>query len=86
MAIKDEIDKIKERNKRVEADKAWETSLARKVVIVTFTYSLSVIVLLSIDAPNPFFNAAIPTLGFLLSTMTFGFIKKWWIHNIYRRG
>jgi hypothetical protein len=86
MAIKDEIDKIKERNKRVEADKAWETSLARKVVIVTFTYSLSVIVLISIDAPNPFFNAAIPTLGFLLSTMTFGFIKKWWIQNMYRRG
>ena len=86
MAVKEDIERIKERNRRVEADKAWETSISRKVVIVVFTYCLSVMVLLSIDAPEPFFNAIIPTLGFLLSTMTFGFLKKWWIHNIYRGG
>lgn len=80
-----ELDSIKERNRRVEADKAWETSLARKAVIAAFTYALAVIVLVSIKAPEPFLNALIPSLGFLLSTMTFGFLKEWWIANRYKR-
>lgn len=78
-----EIEAIKERNRRVEADKAWETSNARKAVIAGFTYVLAVVILISIQAPEPFFNALIPTAGFLLSTMTFGFLKAWWIRNIY---
>jgi len=84
MAVEEEIEAIKERNKRVEADKAWEVSNARKLVIASFTYVLAAIILISIQAPEPFFNALIPTIGFLLSTMTFGFLKKWWVHNIYR--
>ncbi|MEW6748248.1 MAG: hypothetical protein AB1295_00910 [Candidatus Micrarchaeota archaeon] len=84
---RDEIEAIKERNRRVEADKAWETSNARKLVIAVFTYLLAVAILISIGAPQPFLNALIPTAGFLLSTMTFGFLKKWWVHNIYgKRG
>ena len=85
MTLEAEVDKIKERNKRVEADKAWETSWARKIVIALFTYALSVVILASIRAPEPFLNAMIPTIGFLLSTATFGFAKGWWIANVYRR-
>ena len=33
-----EIGKIKQRNKKVEADKAWETSTTRKAIISIFTY------------------------------------------------
>jgi hypothetical protein len=33
-----EIDEIKERNRRVELDKAWETSVTRRVAIMTLTY------------------------------------------------
>ena len=29
---------INERNKRIEADKAWETSLTRRAIIAAFTY------------------------------------------------
>ena len=32
------IQAIEERNKRVEADKAWETSLTRRVSIAVITY------------------------------------------------
>ena len=34
------IDDIEKRNKKVEGDKAWETSTLRKVLIVVLTYSL----------------------------------------------
>ena len=35
MKIEEEINNIKERNKRVELDKKWETSLTRKIFIIT---------------------------------------------------
>jgi len=81
--IRAEIERIKERNKRVEADKAWETSWARKIVIAAFTYILASLVLVSIGAPAPLINAFIPTLGFVLSTMTFDFIKNKWVEGRY---
>ena len=34
MKIENEIKKIKERNKRVELDKAWETSYTRRIFIL----------------------------------------------------
>jgi len=37
-SLKIEIEKIKGRNRRVEADKAWETSLTRKILIAVLTY------------------------------------------------
>ena len=36
--IKSDIEQIKQRNARVEADKAWETSLFRKILIAVLTY------------------------------------------------
>ena len=47
--LENEIEKIKERNARVEKDKAWETSWTRRicimiltyVVVVTYTYIIS---------------------------------------------
>jgi len=38
MDIEKEIIKIKERNKRVELDKRWETSWTRKICICILTY------------------------------------------------
>lgn len=79
--IKKEIDLIKERNRRVEADKAWETSRTRVVSIVAMTYILTAIVFYFIGVKNFFLNALIPTVGFYLSTLSLPFIKKWWIEN-----
>lgn len=77
-----EISKIKERNKRVEADKAWETSLFRRVTIALMTYAIVVLFLWQINAPNYWLNAIIPTGAFILSTLTLPFIKRWWIKKI----
>jgi hypothetical protein len=79
MDIEHELLAIKERNKRVEADKAWETSLFRKLLILVTTYLVASLALFATGAPNFHIGAIIPTLGFFLSTLTFPIFKKWWI-------
>ncbi len=83
--VRAELEKIKERNRRVEADKAWETSWTRKLVIAAFIYIFAVIVLASIRALSPLLNGLIPSLAFLFSTETFDLLKKWWIGNRYKK-
>ncbi|MFA5986611.1 MAG: hypothetical protein WC819_04675 [Parcubacteria group bacterium] len=80
-----EIEEIKKRNQRVEADKAWETSLARKCMIVCLTYTVVVIFFFSANLSRPFINAIVPTIGFLLSTITGGLIKKRWLATVYKK-
>jgi len=78
MNIEQEIKKIQERNKRVELDKAWETSKTRKVSIAVLTYLVMVLVMYSLKMDSPFIGAIIPTLGFTLSTFSLDFIKEFW--------
>jgi preprotein translocase subunit SecF len=79
--IKKDIQEIKERNSRVEVDKAWETSWTRKVLVLGLTYSVVVLFFFFAELPKPFINAIVPTLGFLLSTFSISFFKKLWIRN-----
>lgn len=83
--MRSEIEKIKERNSRVEADKAWETSSSRRVIISAMTYFTVVAFLASIGAPNPWVNAFVPAIGFFLSTLTLPFFKNLWLKRFYRR-
>lgn len=41
--LKKEIEQIEKRNKRVEIDKAWETSFTRRVCIMLLTYIIVII-------------------------------------------
>jgi len=77
--LRSELEEIKRRNQRVEADKAWETSLSRKILIATLTYFLIVIFLFTADLPKPFINAIIPAIGFILSTLSLPLFKKIWL-------
>ena len=79
MDFEKEINLIKERNKKVELDKAWETSWARKVLIAVLTYIVIVIFFYFAKLPNPFVGAIVPTLGFVISTFSIPLFKKWWI-------
>src|SRR3989344_4350127 len=74
-----QIKQILERNKRVEADKAWETSVFRRMTIGVLTYLTASIFLWMLDAPNPLLNALIPSIAYLLSTVTLPPLKRWWI-------
>lgn len=79
--LEERIIKIEERNKRVENDKAWETSILRKILIIIFTYIFAVLYLKIADTTNPWFGAVVPCAGFYLSTQSINIIKKWWVKN-----
>lgn len=79
LELKKEIEEIKKRNLSVEADKAWETSVARKVLVALFTYLAIGVYMWAINITSPWLNAIVPTVGFLLSTLTFQYFKSAWI-------
>lgn len=85
MVTDNDITEIKSRNARVEADKAWETSATRKILILVITYMLATLVMWLINVPYPHLNAIIPTLGFFLSTLSLGFVKNYWIKILYKK-
>lgn len=69
---------IEARNTRVELDKAWEMSLSRKVVIAGLTYVTIVLFFVVAGLPKPFVNSIVPTIGFVLSTLSLPFFRKVW--------
>lgn len=79
-----EIEKLKERNKRVETNKAWETSFTRKLTLAVLTYIVVGLTLTSMQNPEPWKNAIIPSIGFVLSTMSLPYIKTFWEKNIHK--
>lgn len=80
-SLKKEIASIKERNKRVEKEKAWETSSTRRITIVALTYLVMTLIFSIIHVDKPYVNAVIPTLGYALSTFSFRIIQQWWIRK-----
>ena len=75
----EEIEKIKERNKKVELDKKWETSLTRKIVICLLTYLIVVIFSYCIRKfDNILLSSCVPVIGFFLSTTSLKFIRQIW--------
>ncbi|MGN1000621.1 MAG: hypothetical protein ACI4OG_01635 [Bacilli bacterium] len=76
---------IEIRNKRVETDKAWETSLTRRIIIVILTYIVALLYLKVADTTNPFLGALVPCGGFFISTFSLKFAKKIWVKK-YRSG
>lgn len=84
-SLEERIAKIEERNKKVEADKSWETSWTRKVLLIVFTYLAIALYLQFIVGINPWINAVVPSIGFLLSTLTLPWFKKIWVKYLYKR-
>ena len=79
--LKKEIELIKQRNSKVESDKAWETSNFRKLTICVLTYFVMCLLMYSIGVKDFYINAVIPTAGFFLSTLSVPILKKWWMQN-----
>ncbi len=80
-----ELGLIKERNTRVDADKAWETSGFRIATICLITYFVAAALLYVIGAERCWLGALVPVAGFLLSAQSLPAIKRWWINSRYRR-
>jgi len=80
--LEEEIEKIKARNKRVEKDKAWETSMLRKVSIAILTYIVVITYSYLIkNVSNIFLSSLVPVIGFLLSTLSLKAIRNIWEKN-----
>jgi len=77
-----EILLIKKRNAKVEADKAWETSISRKILVALFTYLMIVIFFYAAGLSDPWRNSLVPALAFFISTSTMPFFKKLWLKHI----
>lgn len=82
--LEKEIQNIKNRNKKVETDKAWEISWSRKILLFIFTYLAIGLYINAIGINRPWLNAVIPSLGFLLSTLTLPFFKNIWKKYIHK--
>ena len=80
-----DVETIKDRNLRVESDKAWETSTFRIFSITVITYIVASLVLYFLGARNPMLNALVPTAGYFLSTQSLPIIKKWWTGNYFHK-
>ena len=73
------IEEILERNKRVELDKKWETSVTRKVCIAILTYLVVIIYSILISkTTNVLLTSLVPVMGFLLSTLSLKAVRKLW--------
>lgn len=81
IAIKDDIKRIEERNRRVELDKSWEISWLRRLIIALMTYVLASVWLAMIHETDFLLKAIIPVAGYVLSTMTLNFIKNKWLEK-----
>lgn len=79
--LEKEIELLKARNTRVEKEKAWENSWQRKLGIIVTTYFVMILVFWSLGNDAPFLNAVVPTLGYTLSTLSMGWMKKIFLKN-----
>jgi peptidoglycan/LPS O-acetylase OafA/YrhL len=78
--LQERVEKLENRNRRVENDKGWETSWTRKLGIMGLTYIVVVVYLaVVVESTKPFIDGLVPVMGFFLSTLTLSALKTYWI-------
>lgn len=77
--LEERIEKIEERNKRVETNKAWETSMTRRICIMILTYIIVIIYSYTVrEYDNILLSSLVPVIGFTLSTLSLQGIRNIW--------
>ena len=76
--LDERVQKIEDRNRVVEQDKAWETSASRRILLALFSYIAVAIFFVIIEVPNPWLNAIVPALAFLIQQLSMSYFKKLW--------
>jgi len=76
--IEKRLEAIEKRNLRIEKDKAWETSIARRATITMLTYVVVLAYLIAIGNDRPLLNALVPTAGYFLSTIALNKVRSLW--------
>ena len=71
------IEAIEKRNKKVEIDKAWETSWIRRICIMILTYIVVIVYSYIVRKyDNILLSSLVPVIGFTLSTLSLKLIRK----------
>lgn len=83
--LKKELEQIKQRNRRVELDKAWEQSWPRKLIVAFLTYAVVVCFFVFAELPDPFVNSIVPALAFIVSTSVLPLFKEIWL-KLHKHG
>ena len=78
------ISKIEQHNEIKDTNKAWETSVTRRVVLIILTYLALGLYMQAVGIVDPWLNAVVPSIGFTLSTLSLPFFKKMWLKYIYK--
>ncbi len=85
MDLEERVKNIEERNRRVETDKAWETSVTRKICICILTYIVVIIYSYLIRKyDNILLSSLVPVIGFTLSTLSLKLVRKVWEKKLYK--
>lgn len=80
--LENEIEQIKQRNKRVELDKKWETCWTRKICICILTYIIVIAYSYIVrNYDNILLSSLVPVIGFTLSTLSLKYVRKVWEKN-----
>ena len=82
---KETIQSILERNARVEAEKAWEVSLTRRLFLMLLIYLIAAVLLRLTGEPRYLLLSLIPAMGYLFSTLSLPWLKKLWLEK-YQKG
>ncbi len=80
----EDIATLKERNARVEANKAWETSITRRSIITIGTYVIIGSYLTFLNIEQAWLHALVPPAAYIISTLSLPFLKGLWIKHIYK--
>jgi len=80
-SLEQRIAAIEDRNRKVEADKARETSWTRRISFMLLTYIVVALYLTLVVGVDPWLNALVPVVGFFLSTLAVSTIKEFWLNH-----
>ncbi|MFH0949518.1 MAG: hypothetical protein V1802_03450 [Candidatus Aenigmatarchaeota archaeon] len=83
--LESKIKDIENRNKRVETNKSWEISYTRRILLIVFMYLAIGFYFSAINVSDPWLNAIVPAVAFMLSTLTLPFFKRLWLKYIYKK-
>lgn len=76
---------IQERNRKVEIQKAWETSFTRRACIACVTYVIASLYMhFGLGIPDAYLHAFVPTGGYLLSTFGLPVIRDVWVRRTFK--
>ena len=77
--IRKELSELRARNARVEREKAWEVSWARRLVIAGATWLGAWLWLVGLGAEHAALQALVPSGAYAISTLSLPLLKTLWM-------